>query len=425
MAKAWSASNPGCARRRFRVHLRRGAGNRTRHHARQLPDAGRRRHALRRADRRRSRCRCRGRCTEWRTYWPSATCRAATTPLQRLLEKIRFDPAADRLWFCGDLVNRGGQSLETLRLVHSLRASTARWCSATTTCRCWPSRSAREADQRKVNPDLQGVLFAPDRDDLIDWLRQQKLLHVDRELGSRWCMPAWRRSGRIEARRGARARSRGATARRRLPQAAAATCTATSRPGRRNCPAPSASAPSSTCSRACATARRAAASASRKRADPARRSPGLYPWFEVPGHAARDLPIVCGHWSTLGLFMGLGVYAIDTGAVWGGKLTALELGPNCACTRSRAARWPPAKKPPTDPARGRSGASRDFLRPAGNQRIRTRTHGVRIAPHAPRDASPANRAGSRTPGRRHRRPATTRVDVGQVACACAIGKVSA
>ncbi|HSX64245.1 MAG TPA: bis(5'-nucleosyl)-tetraphosphatase, partial [Pseudoxanthomonas sp.] len=49
------------------------------------------------------------------------------------------------------------------------------------------------------------------------------------------------------------------------------------------------------------------------------------PWFEVPGHAPRELPVVCGHWSTLGLFMGLGIYAIDTGAVWGGKLTALQL----------------------------------------------------------------------------------------------------
>ena len=41
--------------------------------------------------------------------------------LLRLLDAIRFDPAKDRLWFCGDLVNRGGQSLETLKLLHSIR----------------------------------------------------------------------------------------------------------------------------------------------------------------------------------------------------------------------------------------------------------------------------------------------------------------
>src|SRR5690606_13207355 len=44
----------------------------------------------------------------------------------------------------------------------------------------------READQRKVNPDLQRVLFAPDRDELLDWLRAQPLVHADRELG--WMM---------------------------------------------------------------------------------------------------------------------------------------------------------------------------------------------------------------------------------------------
>ena len=58
---------------------------------------------------------------------------------------------------------------------------------------------------------------------------------------------------------------------------------------------------------------------------PGTQRPGLYPWYEVPGQNKRDIRIVCGHWSTLGLFAGLGVYAIDTGCVWGGALTALRL----------------------------------------------------------------------------------------------------
>ena len=60
---------------------------------------------------------------------------------------------------------------------------------------------------------------------------------------------------------------------------------------------------------------------------PGAQPPGLYPWFAVPGAAPRDLRIVCGHWSTLGLMIGQGVHAIDTGCVWGGPLTAIELVP--------------------------------------------------------------------------------------------------
>ena len=52
---------------------------------------------------------------------------------------------------------------------------------------------------------------------------------------------------------------------------------------------------------------------------------GLYPWFEVPGQIRRELSVVCGHWSTLGRFDGLGVHMIDTGCVWGGSLTALRV----------------------------------------------------------------------------------------------------
>src|SRR5690606_35061852 len=52
---------------------------------------------------------------------------------------------------------------------------------------------------------------------------------------------------------------------------------------------------------------------------------GLCTWIAVPGRMPLDTRIVCGHWSTLGLFMGLGIHAIDTGCVWGGPLTALQL----------------------------------------------------------------------------------------------------
>ena len=58
---------------------------------------------------------------------------------------------------------------------------------------------------------------------------------------------------------------------------------------------------------------------------PGTQQAGLYPWYEVPGGLKRDTRIVCGHWSTLGRFAGLGIYAIDTGCVWGGSLTALRL----------------------------------------------------------------------------------------------------
>src|SRR4029078_6579231 len=102
--------------------------------------------------------------------------------LSRLLDKIKSDPAIDRLWFCGDLVNRGGQSLETLRLIYSLRIH----CTIVLgnhDLSLLAIGERREDEQRRVNADLQRVLFAPDREPMLAWLRQQKLLHVDRTLG--------------------------------------------------------------------------------------------------------------------------------------------------------------------------------------------------------------------------------------------------
>jgi bis(5'-nucleosyl)-tetraphosphatase (symmetrical) len=245
--------------------------------------------------------------------------------LQRLLDAVRFDPAADRLWFCGDLVNRGGQSLETLRLVHSLdRHSVVVLGNHDLSLLSIAAR--KEGEQRKVNPDLQRVLFADDRDLLLDWLRQRPLLHVDRELG--WTMvhaglaPKWTvklaEARAVEVERVLRGRNHDKLFRGMYGDRPNWT------PKLKGTERLRAIINVFTRMRYCNAA---GTIAYEQKGAPGSQRAGLYPWFEVPGHAERETRVVCGHWSTLGLFMGLGVHGIDTGCVWGGRLTALELSP--------------------------------------------------------------------------------------------------
>src|SRR5690606_13219719 len=255
--------------------------------------------------------------------WAIGDLQGCYGPTRRLLEKIRFDPARDRLWFCGDLVNRGGESIQTLRLVHSLREQSVTVLgNHDLSLLAIAERS--EPEQRKVNPDLQGVLFADDRDLLLDWLRVQPLLHVDRSLG--WMMvhaglaPKWTSQIAEKHAREVERRLAGDGARKLLRNMY----------GDRPHWSPGLSGPDRdraiinvfTRMRDCAPRGR---SSCEEKGAPGTQAPGLYPWFAVPGRAERDLKIVCGHWSTLGLFVGMGVHAIDTGAVWGGQLTALQL----------------------------------------------------------------------------------------------------
>jgi len=182
----------------------------------------------------------------------------------------------------------------------------------------------REDEQRRVNADLQRVLFAPDHEPMLTWLRQQKLLHVDRTLGFAMVhaglVPKW--TLKIAEARAREVESRlHSDGYRKIFK---------SMYGDKPAWTPKLTGPERdraiinifTRLRYCSPSGRIAFE---EKGRPGTQKPGLYPWFEVPGHAARELPIVCGHWSTLGLFMGVGVYGIDTGAVWGGKLTALQL----------------------------------------------------------------------------------------------------
>jgi len=255
--------------------------------------------------------------------WAIGDLQGCYAPTQRLLERIRFDPARDRLWFCGDLVNRGGESLETLRLVHSLRAHCVT-VLGNHDLSLLAIGQRRPEEQRKVNQDLQRVLFAPDAPELLEWLRGQPLLHADRDLG--WMMihaglaPKWTtrmaQQHAEEIERKLRGDGFGKLLRNMYGDKPAWS------PGLSGSERERAIINVFTRLRYCTPRARIAFE---EKGPPGTQQPGLYPWFAVPGRAERDLKIVCGHWSALGLFIGNGVHAIDTGAVWGGKLTALQL----------------------------------------------------------------------------------------------------
>ncbi len=257
------------------------------------------------------------------SVWAIGDLQGCYDATQRLLERLRFDTARDTLWFCGDLVNRGGQSLETLRLVHSLRAnSVVVLGNHDLSLLAIGQRTPDE--QRKVNADLQRVVLAEDRDELLDWLRMQKLVHADRALG--WMMlhaglaPRWTtqlaEQHALEVEKQLHGKDYRTLFRSMYGDKPNWSSHLTGYDRSR------AIINMFTRLRYCTPRGRMAIE---EKGAPGTQAQGLYPWYEVPGRVERDLKIVCGHWSTLGLMIGHGVHAIDTGAVWGGKLTALQL----------------------------------------------------------------------------------------------------
>ena len=101
-------------------------------------------------------------------------------PFQQILDKIQFDPAIDRLWIAGDMVNRGPDSLQTLQFIYSIRQAVVAVLGnhdlhllALAAGRCRANHS----------DTLQSIMDAPDKEKLLDWLRHQPLVHHDSLLG--------------------------------------------------------------------------------------------------------------------------------------------------------------------------------------------------------------------------------------------------
>lgn len=100
------------------------------------------------------------------------------SPLRCLLEQVSFEPTQDRLWLVGDLVNRGPQSLETLRFLYAMRDAVT---AVLGNHDLHLLAVAHNVECLKKGDTLREILDAPDCAELLDWLRCQPLIHHDAE----------------------------------------------------------------------------------------------------------------------------------------------------------------------------------------------------------------------------------------------------
>ena len=245
--------------------------------------------------------------------------------LQTLLKHIHFDPAQDQLWFCGDLVNRGNKSLETLRYVKSLGTCAI---SVLGNHDLHLLAAAHSVRRNNRSDTLTEVLNAPDCDELINWLRHLPLLHHDATLGftlvHAGLPPQWDLALAQSCAYDVENVLRGADYTSFLEHMYG-------------------NKPDLWDNALCGHDRtrfilngftRIRYCTDDGRLDlenygpPGSQPAGYRPWFELEERKSRDLSILFGHWSTSGNLGIPGIYPLDTGCLWGGKLTALKLGPD-------------------------------------------------------------------------------------------------
>ena len=239
--------------------------------------------------------------------------------LRALLDVIDHRPGSDRIWLCGDLVNRGPRSLEVLRWAMGQGDGVV-----TVLGNHDLHLLARAAGLRRARPrdTLDDVLMAPDRAPVIEWLRARPMVH--REGGEllvhAGLLPAWSAADAEALAREVEATLRGPRrtdllgAWKHAPAAWRGDLT----PAERRALAVS----------AFATLRCVKEDGAMDRkfdGSPAEAPPGRVPWFDHPARASRDVRVVCGHWAALGLLVRPDLAALDTGCVWGNVLTALRL----------------------------------------------------------------------------------------------------
>ena len=239
--------------------------------------------------------------------------------LRALLARLKFSPDRDRLWFVGDLVNRGPGSLAALRLVRALGDNAV---VVLGNHDLHLLALAHGVHRRRKSDTLDEVLTAPDREPLLEWLLTRPLAHAEGGdlMVHAGLVPQWTVELTLQLAHAVSAALRhdprtlfqhmyGNEPERWDERLAGFerlrfTINVLTR------------------LRLCTADGRVALDA--KGTPPPPPSP-LRPWFEHPARRSRSARVIFGHWSALGLVQEHGVVGLDTGCVWGGALTALDL----------------------------------------------------------------------------------------------------
>lgn len=239
---------------------------------------------------------------------------------QALLQRIQFDAKSDQLWLVGDLVNRGSGSLEVLRWCYAHQDS-LRVVLGNHDLHALVVAEGIVAPHK--GDTLDALLTADDSDVLLNWLRHQRIVYQEGDflMVHAGLLPQW-------------------TAEQALRYAAEVECALQSddylyflRHMYGNLPDQWSDeltgidrlrviTNATTRLRICSVQGLMEFKFKGELKDiPA----GFMPWFEVPGRATQDTPVIFGHWSALGLQQRDNIYALDTGCLWGGKLTAMNV----------------------------------------------------------------------------------------------------
>lgn len=239
---------------------------------------------------------------------------------QALLSRMQFDPEVDQLWLVGDLINRGSGSLEVLRWCYTHQKNLKVVLGNHDLHALVVAHGIAKAHKSDT---LDAILAADDRDILLNWLRHQHLIYEEDHylMVHAGILPQW-------------------TAQQALGYASEVETALQSNDYVEFLTHMYGNLPNQWCDTLTGMDRlRVLTNAmTRLRICSAQGEmefkfkgelkdipSGFMPWFDVPTRATQDSQVIFGHWSALGLQQRKNVYALDTGCLWGGQLTAMNI----------------------------------------------------------------------------------------------------